>query len=106
MRHPVAYFSSVASCVAVDTELAKHVDGLTRFARDTHGRVVALLGPPSPLTRPVHDIVCQDNADILLEPSHFVDLLFENPQLRIQKLLSHAAQAVAANALAETVRRL
>ena len=98
LRHPIAYFASIAACVAVDPALAEHVDGLARFAQDARTRVVALLGPTPTLSQPVLDV------DILLKPSHFVDLLFENPQLRIQRLLTHAAQSAAANTLAETIR--
>ena len=39
LRHPIAYFASVASCLVEDKTLARHVNGLRDFAADTHERL-------------------------------------------------------------------
>ena len=66
LRHPIAYFASVASCLALDPALAEHIDGLQRFAPDAHARVLALLGPASSYSKPVEELICRDDQNILL----------------------------------------
>ena len=63
-RHPIAYFSSVASSASVDELLSAHVDGLARMAADTHERV---LWPPSRFTETVEELLCRADPLVLLK---------------------------------------
>ena len=103
-RQPIAYFASVASSLAIDEALGEHIDGLRRFAADAHARVIAVLGQSSPTTTAVEGIIARDDPNILLNPRHFVDLIMNEPDLRIQRALSHVAHTVATNRLHQAMQ--
>ncbi len=46
LRHPIAYFSSMAASASKDELLSEHIDGFTRVPADTHARVLQALGRP------------------------------------------------------------
>ena len=73
-RHPLAYFSSVASSASVDELLSAHIDGLARMAADTHERVLRVLGPPSRFTESVEELLCRADPLVLLKPQHFTEV--------------------------------
>ena len=99
LRHALAYFSSVAACVATDEKLAGLIQGLERFAADTHTRVLQVLGPTSHLTQAVEPIICRTDPQVLLRPQYFMELLANRDDARLQRALTHAAQAVRAQTL-------
>ena len=99
LRHALAYFSSVAVCVATDKTLAGVIQGLERFAADTHQRVLTVLGPASRLTQAVEPIICRTDPQVLLRPQYFVELLMDRDDARLQRPLTHVAHAVRAQAL-------
>ncbi len=70
-------------------------------AADTHARVLEALGPASRLTASVEDLVCRVDPLLLLRPQHFVEVLTEADEegQKMQKQLTHAAQAVLADKL-------
>ena len=64
----ILYLLQLEGRVASKDELLfTHIDGLTRFAADTHARVLQALGPASRFTASVEDLVCR--ADPLLRCS-------------------------------------
>ena len=73
LRHALGHFSSVAVCVASDETLAGLIQGLERFAADTHKRVLDVLGPASRLTQAVEPIIC------------FMELLEDRDDKRLQR---------------------
>ena len=103
LRHPLAYFSSLAGSALVDDVLAEHMDGLTRFAADTHTRVISMLGPRCDHTEDVEDIICRSNPRILLNTQHFRDVIEQREEdkkdTRIQRVLTHAVESVRADQL-------
>ena len=101
LRHPIAYFSSLAASASKDEFLSEHIDGLTRVAADTHARVLQALGPASRLTASVEALVCRADPLVLLRPQHFVEVLMEEDEdgQKMQKRLTHVAQAVQADKL-------
>ena len=100
LRHPLAYFSSLAGSMVADDVLAEHIDGLSRFAEDTHTRVIRMLGPSCKHTMEVEDLICRSNSRILLSPQHFRDVIErrddDQKDTRMQRLLTHAAESVRA----------
>ena len=68
LRHPIAYFSSLAASASKDKLLSEHIDGLTRVVADTHARVLQALGPASRLTASVEALVCRADPLVLLRP--------------------------------------
>ena len=62
------------SAAATDSDLATHIDGLTRFAADTHTRLLLAVGPASDRTSPVEHLLNRSNAGALLDISHYVDI--------------------------------
>ena len=98
-RHAIAYFSSVAVCMASDKTLAGLIQGLERFAEDTHQRVLDVLGPASRLTQAVEPIICRTDPQVLLRPQYFMELLEDRDDKRLQRPLTHAAHAVQAQTL-------
>ena len=99
LRHPIAYFASVAVSAAVDPGLAKHIMGLERFAEDTHARLLLSLGPASRLTDGIEDLIARANPNVLLNPAYFVDLLLKRDDKNIQKPLTRVAHTARAQRL-------
>ena len=99
LRHPLAYFASIACSAACDKLLADHIEGLQRFAADTHQRVLQVMGPPSTHTEPIEDMLCRANPLVLMDPPHFVDILMHREDKRLQRALTHAAHAIKAASL-------
>jgi hypothetical protein len=102
-RHAIAYFSSVVSCAAVDDELAWNIDGLQRFASDTHARVLARLGPANELTTNVEDIICRSDPVAMLNTGYFAEM-FTEAAPKLSASLAHAVQAVAAQSLQDDLQ--
>jgi hypothetical protein len=102
-RHAIAYFSSVVSCAAVDDELAWNIDGLQRFASDTHARVLARLGPANELTTNVEDIICRSDPIAMLNTGYFAEM-FTEAAPKLSASLAHAVQAVAAQSLQDDLQ--
>ena len=94
LRHPIAYFASVAVSAAVDPGLAKHIMGLERFAEDTHARLLSSLGPASRLTDGIEDLIARASPNVLLNPAYFVDLLLKRDDKNIQKPLTRVAHTL------------
>jgi hypothetical protein len=91
---PLAYWASVASSQATDPDLRKYKTGLTRFCQSTHSLVLDRLGPPSPENHAAEALFPRDNPTALLDDSFYVELFNDQPALKLQKELSHAAHAV------------
>ena len=104
-RHPLAYFSSLASCVATDPDLANYAHGLRRFAADTHARVLQVVGPASRHTTAAEPFLKRTDPLVLLDAGHFTELFTEEDadgpkdKVRLQRILSHASQALTAEVL-------
>ena len=99
LRHPIAYFASVAVCAAADSGLAEHIGGLERFASDTHARLLQAVGPASRHTEGIEDLIVRAKPDVLLDPAYFVDLLLKRDDKNIQKPLTRIALTARAQRL-------
>jgi hypothetical protein len=88
---PLAFWSSLAACVATDTELSRHSKGLERFCGPTHAMVCERLGPPSPEINEVTQF--PHNAPSALLGTFYVELYNQQPALKLQKILTRAAHA-------------
>ena len=82
LRAPAAYFASVITCATLDKDLAAHLQGLQRFAVDTHQRLLTQLGPPSTFTEAVEDLVQRPNPLSLLDTEFYVGIFTETPSLK------------------------
>ena len=105
LRHPIAYFASVASCLVEDKTLARHVNGLRDFAADTHERVLAAVGPAGRHTETIEDLIGRDDPLVLLKPHYFVNALLVRDDKRIQRALTYVAHKVQAEALDQELAR-
>ena len=88
-----------------DKTLARHVDGLTDFAADTHARVLAAVGPAGRHTETIEDLIGRDDPLVLLKPHYFVNALLVRDDKRIQRALTYVAHKVQAEALDQELAR-
>jgi len=96
---PIVFYSSLASSHTVDPDLAAHKGHLKRFCLPTHKLVSERIGPPAIETTSIENIFPRDQPLALIDNTFYVELFNNEPALKLQKLLSMCAHAVAARNL-------
>jgi hypothetical protein len=96
---PIAYYASVASSHPTDPDLTRHKAGLTRFCEKTHALVLDRIGPKSKESLNIETIFPRSQPYAHIDDSFYVEIYETKTTLKLQKVLSMCAHAVAAREL-------